>query len=135
MRGGITFVPRAAGQDLLDSVQVRLVECDLCGGNIFLEPHGAAGARDRNDVAALGEQPGQCQLSDGARRTRRRFQRRAGRTKANVELDGTRRRAARDSVEDCAVSAADSPGAYVASWINAVPAATNKMCVREIVSR
>lgn len=62
---GVAGAESTVREDLVDRGEISLGEGDVGGVGVFLHAGGAAGARDRNDLLALGEQPGQRELGDG----------------------------------------------------------------------
>jgi hypothetical protein len=62
---GIARAESAGREALVDRGEIGLGEDDVGRVGVLLHAGGAAGARDRDDVLALGEQPGQGELGDG----------------------------------------------------------------------
>jgi hypothetical protein len=66
--GGHAFLAVAlagGGREVVQAVELIIAEHDAVGGSVLLDAGDAPGARDRRDVIALSEQPGQRDLRRG----------------------------------------------------------------------
>lgn len=62
---GVAGAEAAQRQDLVDGLEVGVGEGEVGGAGVLLDALRAAGAGDRHDVLAPGQEPGQGQLGDG----------------------------------------------------------------------